>query len=541
MTTKASNFTSMELMETACLGIELGSTRIKSVLIGADHRVLASGSHDWENRMENGYWTYRLEDVWIGIQQSCRSLFEQVQARYGVALTKVGAIGISAMMHGYLPFDQDGALLAPFRTWRNTTTGDAAQTLTKLFDFSVPQRWSIAHLYQAMLNGEPHVSRIDFLTTLAGYVHWQLTGQKVLGVGDASGMMPLDRTGRRFSAEMIEKFNALSASYPWQLQNILPAVLLAGQPAGVLTEAGARLLDPDGVLQAGIPLCPPEGDAGTGMVATNSVSPRTGNVSAGTSIFMMIALEKPLTSVYEEIDMVATPAGDAVAMVHCNTCTTDLDAWVHMLGEMAAAVGVNLSKTRLYSLFFQKALEGETDGGGLINYNYYSGEPITGLSEGRPLFLRRSDARLTLANFARTQIYSALATLKLGMDILQSRESVGLDTLVAHGGLFKTPLVAQKILSDALDTPVSVMETASEGGPWGMALLARYMLASEPGESLADYLKSRVFSGQAESVQLPEPKGADGFARFMKDYCAGLAAEKAAVSALTEKEERESI
>ncbi len=541
MTTKVNNFTSQEIIESACLGIELGSTRIKSVLIDADHRVLASGSHDWENRMENGYWTYRLEDVWTGIQQSCRDLFDNVQAQYGVKLDKVGAIGVSAMMHGYLPFDQDGALLTPFRTWRNTTTGDAAQALTKLFGFSVPQRWSIAHLYQAMLNGEPHVSQISYLTTLAGYVHWQLTGQKVLGVGDASGMMPLDRTGRRFSPDMIEKFNALSAPYPWRLQNILPAILLAGQPAGVLTEAGARLLDPDGALQAGIPLCPPEGDAGTGMAATNSVSPRTGNVSAGTSIFMMIALEKPLIGVYKEIDMVATPAGDAVAMVHCNTCTTDLDAWVHMLGEMAEAVGVSLSKTRLYSLFFQKALEGEADGGGLINYNYYSGEPVTGLSEGRPLFLRRPDARLTLANFARAQIYSALATLKLGMDLLQSRESVGLDTLVAHGGLFKTPLVAQKILADALDTPVSVMETASEGGPWGMALLARYMLASEPGESLADYLKNRVFSGQKGSVQLPEPKGADGFARYMKDYCAGLAAEKAAVSALTEKEERESI
>lgn len=512
------------------LGIELGSTRIKAVLIGEDHAVLASGAHDWENRLEGGYWTYDLEDAWAGIQDSFRKLSEQVRERYGVRLTKVGAIGVSAMMHGYLTFDRNDRLLAPFRTWRNTTTGEAAKKLTELFQFNVPQRWSIAHLYQAMLNGEPHVMDIKYITTLSGYLHWRLTGERVLGIGDASGMMPLSDTTRQFDAEMLKKFDALSTKYDWKLGEILPKIKTAGEEAGRLTEAGAKLLDPTGGLEAGIPMCPPEGDAGTGMVATNSVRPRTGNVSAGTSVFAMIVLEKALSRVYEEIDMVTTPAGDAVAMVHCNTCTTDLDAWVKMLGEMAAAAGANITKPQLYDLFYRKAMEGEADCGGLVNINYYSGEPITGLAEGRPLFVRRPDAKLTLANFARAQLYSTVATLKLGMDILKENEQVELDSLLGHGGLFKTPVVGQKMLAGALNTPVSVMETAGEGGPWGMALLARYLLANK-GEPLADYLANEVFAAAKGSQLLPDAEDVAGFERYIQQYKRALAAEQAAVSA----------
>jgi sugar (pentulose or hexulose) kinase len=517
-------------LSTTSLGIELGSTRIKAVLIDVDQNVLASGAHDWENRLEGGYWTYRLEDAWAGIQDSVRKLSDQVLERYGEKLTTVGSIGVSAMMHGYVAFDSEDKLLAPFRTWRNTTTGEAAKQLTELFGFNIPQRWSIAHLYQAMLNGEAHVSDIEYLTTLAGYLHWQLTGEKVLGVGDASGMMPLSDETRQFDAQMLNKFDALSTKYAWKLREILPTIKTAGEQAGKLTESGAKLLDPTGTLKSGIPMCPPEGDAGTGMVATNSVRPRTGNVSAGTSVFAMIVLEKALSKVYEEIDMVTTPAGDAVAMVHCNTCTTDLDAWVKLLGEMVAAAGANLTKPQLYDLFYQKAMEGDADCGGLVNFNYYSGEPITGLSDGRPLFLRKPDAKLTLANFARVQLYSTVATLKLGMDILKEHESVQLDSLLGHGGLFKTPVVGQKMLAGALNTPVSVMETASEGGPWGMALLAQYMLTNN-GQSLADYLANDVFADAKGSQQLPDAEDVAGFERFIQNYCAALAAEKAAVSA----------
>ncbi len=512
------------------LGIELGSTRIKAVLIGADHSVLASGAHDWENRLEGGYWTYRLEDAWAGIQDSVKKLGAQVEERYGVKLTKVGSIGVSAMMHGYVAFDAEDRLLEPFRTWRNTTTGDAAKRLTELFQFNVPQRWSIAHLYQAMLNGEAHVEKIKYLTTLAGYIHWQLTGEKTRGVGDASGMMPLSDETRQYDAKMLDQFDALSTKYPWKLVEILPVIRTAGESAGSLTQAGAKLLDPAGALEAGIPMCPPEGDAGTGMVATNSVRPRTGNVSAGTSVFAMIVLEIALSKVYEEIDMVTTPAGDAVAMVHCNTCTTDLDAWVKLLGEMATAAGATITKPQLYDLFYQKAMEGDADCGGLVNFNYYSGEPITGVSDGRPLFVRKPDAKLTLANFARAQLYSTVATLKLGMDILKNNESVQLDSLLGHGGLFKTPVVGQKMLAGALNTPVSVMETASEGGPWGMALLAQYMLKGN-GQSLADYLANDVFASAKGNQQLPDAADVAGFERFIQNYCAALAAEKAAVSA----------
>ena len=517
-------------LPTTTLGIELGSTRIKAVLIGSDHSVLASGAHDWENRLEGGYWTYRLEDAWAGIQDSVAKLGAQVQEKYGATLSTVGAIGVSAMMHGYLAFDKDDQQLAPFRTWRNTTTGEAAKRLTDLFQFNVPQRWSIAHLYQAMLNDEKHVADIAYLTTLAGYIHWQLTGEKTLGVGDASGMMPLSDETRQFDAEMLKKFDALSTKYNWKLREILPKIKTAGEDAGKLTESGAKLLDPTGTLQAGIPMCPPEGDAGTGMVATNSVRPRTGNVSAGTSVFAMIVLEKALSKVYEEIDMVTTPAGDAVAMVHCNTCTTDLDAWVKLLGEMVQAAGASITKPQLYDLFYEKALEGDADGGGLVSFNYYSGEPITGVADGRPLFVRKPDSKLTLANFARVQLYSTIATLKLGMDILRNNESVQLDSLLGHGGLFKTPVVGQKILADALNTPVSVMETAGEGGPWGMALLAQYMLKGGR-QTLADYLANDVFASAQGRKQLPNAADVAGFERFIQNYCAALAAEKAAVSA----------
>ncbi len=522
-------------LEETYLGIELGSTRIKAVLIGPDHAVLASGAHDWENRLENGYWTYSLEAVWAGVQNSYRKLAQQVQERYGAALTRTGAIGISAMMHGYLPFDKTGAQLAPFRTWRNTTTERAAELLTAQLEFNIPQRWSIAHLYQAMLNGETHVSDIAFLTTLSGYIHWRLTGERVLGIGDASGMFPIDSVTKQFVARMANEFDGLlkQQNLPYRLNDILPRVLNAGEPAGRLTEAGAKLLDPTGALTAGIPLCPPEGDAGTGMVATNSIAPRTGNVSAGTSLFAMIVLEKALSRVYPEIDMVTTPSGMPVAMVHCNTCTSDLDAWVRLLADAISAAGASLTKPQVYDLFYEKALEGDADCGGLVNYNYYSGEPITKLPEGRPLLMRRPDAKLTLANFARAQLYSAVATLKLGMDILLEHEHVKLDSLLGHGGLFKTPVVGQKLLAGALNTPVSVMETASEGGPWGMALLAQFMKDKRQGQSLEDYLANDVFAGAKGSMQLPDAADVAGFGRFIEDYRKGLAVEQAAVNALT--------
>jgi sugar (pentulose or hexulose) kinase len=519
------------------LGIELGSTRIKAVLIGPNHAVLASGAFDWENRLENGFWTYRLEDAWNGIQDSFRKLAQQVRERYDATLTTVGAIGISGMMHGYLPFDRNGTQLAPFRTWRNTSTEQAAEQLTELFQFNIPQRWSIAHLYQAMLNGEAHVPQIGFLTTLSGYIHWQLTGEKAVGVGEASGMFPIDSLTGQFDERMVGQFDGLLKAHrlPYRFGDILPRVLAAGENAGMLSAEGAKLLDPTGALHSGIPLCPPEGDAGTGMVATNSIKPRTGNVSAGTSLFAMIVLEKALSRVYPEIDMVTTPAGMPVAMVHCNTCTSDLDAWVRLLGEMASAAGAALTRPQLYDLFYQKALAGDADGGGLVNYNYYAGEPITGLADGRPLFMRRPNAKLTLANFARAQLYSAVATLKLGMDILLENESVQVDSMLGHGGLFKTPVVGQKLLAGALNTPVSVMETAGEGGPWGMALLAQYMKERKAGQPLENYLAEDVFSGANGSMEQPDPADVAGFACFIKDYSSGLAVEKAAVAALSYK------
>ena len=524
----------MILQTSTGLGIELGSTRIKAVLAGPDGSVLASGAHDWENRFEDGYWTYHLDDVWTGIQDAYARLAADYKARYGETLRQVGALGVSAMMHGYLPFDGAGRQLAAFRTWRNTTTGPAAEALTERFGFNIPQRWSIAHLYQAMLNGEPHVNQIAHLTTLAGYVHWQLTGEKVLGVGEASGMFPIDSETGDYDAGMLASFDELlkAASLPYTLRDILPRVLPAGADAGCLTEAGAKRLDPTGTLAPGAVMAPPEGDAGTGMVATNSVAARTGNVSAGTSVFAMAVLEKPLSRVYPEIDMVTTPTGRPAAMVHCNTCTSDLDAWVRLLGQMAEAAGAPLAKPALYDLFYQKALEGDADCGGLVNFNYYSGEPVTGLDEGRPLFVRRPGAKLTLANFARAQLYSTMATLKLGMDILLEKEQVKLDSLLGHGGLFKTPVVGQKLLAGALGVPVSVMETAGEGGPWGMALLALYRLEKQPGQTLEAWLNAVVFAGAAGSTQIPDEADRAGFAAFIRDYAACIPVEKAAVDAL---------
>jgi sugar (pentulose or hexulose) kinase len=516
------------------LGIEFGSTRIKAVLIAEDHTPIASGSHEWENRYENGIWTYRLEDVWTGLQESYRELSNQVVAQYNTPIQAVGAIGFSAMMHGYMAFDTDGNLLVPFRTWRNTITAQAAQELTELFQFNIPQRWSIAHLYQAILNKEPHIKDISHLTTLAGYVHWKLTGQKVLGVGEASGMFPIDSATNDYDARKIELFNQRlqAEKIEWNLQEILPKVLVAGDAAGALTAAGASLLDPTGQLQAGIPLCPPEGDAGTGMVATNSVGERTGNVSAGTSVFAMIVLEQPLSKLYPEIDMVTTPTGKHVAMVHSNNCTSDLNAWVDLFQEFTHALGVDLSESRLYELLYSKALAGDADGGGLLAYNYFSGEHITHLEEGRPLFVRTPESRFTLSNFMRVHLFSALGALKIGLDILFEQEHVKIDQVLGHGGFFKTQEVAQKIMAAAMKVPVSVMETAGEGGAWGIALLAAYMLHKAPNEPLETYLSNTVFAGEHGTTIAPDPADVDGFTTFMERYKKGLIIERAAVDAL---------
>lgn len=518
----------------AVLGLELGSTRIKAVLIGEDLAPIASGGHDWENRLENNIWTYRLEDVWTGIQDSYRKLCAEVQEKYGVALTKLKGLGFSAMMHGYLAFDQNDQLLVPFRTWRNTMTEEAAVKLTKEFSFNVPQRWSIAHLYQAILNGEEHVKDVALITSLAGYVHWMLTGQKVLGVGDASGVFPIDSTINDYDAAMIEKFDQLVAGkgYPWKLRSILPSVLCAGDDAGCLTEAGAKLLDPTGALEAGSKLAPPEGDAGTGMTATNSVGVRTGNVSAGTSVFAMAVLEKALSKVYPEIDMVTTPTGKPVAMVHCNNCTSDINAWASVFKQFAEAIGVPCSMPKALDTLFFEALNSDADCGGLVSYNYFSGEQITYLDEGRPLFARLPDSKFSFANFARTQLYSAMATLKIGMDILFEQEHVTLDSLLGHGGFFKAKGVGQQLMASALGTPISVMETAGEGGPWGMALLAAYLVNKADGETLEAYLEEKVFAGSKGTSIEPNETDANGFQVFMKRYVDGLVMERAAVESL---------
>lgn len=515
------------------LGIELGSTRIKAVLIGPDHTPIASGDHTWENRLENGVWTYRLQDVWAGVQAAFAALAADVQARYGVPLATVGAMGVSGMMHGYLPFDAGGRQLAPFRTWRNTITGPAADRLTELLQYNIPQRWSIAHLYQAVLNGEDHVDRIVFLTTLAGYLHWQLTGEKVLGVGEASGMFPIDPETCDYDVGCLQKTQALLQAHGvnLDLRAILPRVLSASTLAGNLTPEGARLLDPTGALQPGIPLCPPEGDAGTGMAATNSVAPRTGNVSAGTSVFAMVVLERPLRAVHPELDLVATPTGRPVAMVHVNTCTSDLDAWVRLLGQMVEAAGKPMTKNELYQLFYRQALTGDADAGGLVSFNCYSGEPVIGLEVGRPLLVRRPDAKLTLPNFARATLYAAMATLKIGMDILLRDEGVRLDRLLGHGGLFKVPVVGQRLLAGALGVPVSVMQTAGEGGPWGMALLAAYLAEKRQGQTLESWLDG-VFAAGSGSTLPPDPADAAGFEAFLTDYHRALPVEQAAGTVL---------
>ena len=515
------------------LGIEFGSTRIKAVLIDQNSSPIVSGSHEWENRYENEIWTYSLEDIWSGLQDCYRNLKKAYFEKFQKKLTSIDAIGFSGMMHGYMVFDEADQLLVPFRTWRNTTTGQAAEQLSEIFKFNIPQRWSIAHLYQAILNNEPHVGQIKFMTTLAGYIHWRLTGEKVLGIGEASGMFPIDSKLYDFDERMLKQFNTLveKRNLPWTLKGILPKVLLAGDPAGVLTPEGAKLLDPEGDLKAGIPLCPPEGDAGTGMVATNSVAERSGNVSAGTSVFAMIVLEKSLTDVYPEIDMVTTPAGKPVAMVHANNCTSELNAWVDLFQEFSVCLGVNQDQGALFEMLFKKGLEGEADCGNLLSYNYFSGEPISHLSEGRPLFVRYPDSRFTLANFMRMHLYSALATLKIGLDILFHQEHVKIDKILGHGGFFKTQDVGQKIMAAAMNVPVSVMETAGEGGPWGMALLASYMLQIK-GLPLETYLDQKVFAGSKGKTISPDPLDVKGFAAFMEQYIKGLPVEAAAINYL---------
>lgn len=517
----------------ALLGIEFGSTRIKAVLIDDTHTPIASGAHDWENRLENGIWTYSLEDIWGGLQDCYSKLAADVKAQYGITLTKVAGIGFSAMMHGYMPFNKDGELMVPFRTWRNTAQEKASNELTALFNFHIPQRWSIAHLYQAILNGEEHVKDITYITTLEGYIHWKLTGEKVLGIGENSGMFPIDSETKYYNKKMIAQFDELIAdkNYPWKLEEILPGVLVAGEHAGTLTKEGAKLLDVSGNLEAGIPLCPPEGDAGTGMVATNAVTVRTGNVSAGTSAFSMAVLEKELSKAYDEIDMVTTPTGHAVAMVHVNNCTSDLNAWVNIFKEFAENFGMKVDMNELFGTLYNKALEGDADCGGLLSYNYFSGEHITAVEEGRPLFVRKPDSKFNLANFMRVHLLTSLGVLKVGNDIL-AREGVKLDKITGHGGLFKTPVVGQKLLAAALNCPVTVMETAGEGGAWGIALLAAYMVQKEDGETLEAYLDKKVFAGQEGSTLAPDKKDVDGFNEFIKRYEAGLEIERAAVKAL---------
>ncbi len=517
----------------AVLGIEFGSTRIKAVLIDPQNKPIAQGSHQWENQLVNGLWTYSVEAIWYGLQDCYADLRANVRKLYDVEIENLAAIGVSAMMHGYMPFNSDGKILVPFRTWRNTNTAEAAAELSELFVYNIPLRWSIAHLYQAILNGEEHVGDIDFLTTLAGFIHWQLSGEKVLGVGDASGMIPVDPATRDYSAEMVEKFDKLVApkAYPWKLAGILPRVLVAGENAGFLTAEGAGRLDVSGHLKPGAAMCPPEGDAGTGMVATNAVLRRTGNVSAGTSSFSMIVLEKELSKPYEMIDMVTTPDGSLVAMVHCNNCTSDLNAWVGLFKEYQELLGVPVDMGELFGKLYNAALEGDADCGGLLSYNYYSGEPVTGLVEGRPLFVRSATDKFSLANFMRANLYASVAVLKIGNDILFNEEKVKVDRITGHGGLFKTPGVGQRVLAAALNSPISVMETAGEGGAWGIALLGSY-LVNNPGKlSLAGWLNDYVFLGNAGTEIAPTAEDVEGFNRYIESYKRGLAIERAAVEA----------
>ena len=517
-------------LEQAVLGLELGSTRIKAVLIDGDHKPIASGGYAWENVLEDGVWTYHMDEVLKGLRDCYRSLAEDVEQKFGRRPRRFAAMGISGMMHGYLVFGKSGELLTPFRTWRNTITGQAAAELTEKFRFNIPQRWSAAHLYQAILNGEPHVKDIALLTTLSGYIHLRLTGRNVVGVGEASGMFPYDQNTGDFDADKVRQFDELTADrgYPWKLRDILPGVLPAGAEAGTLTEEGAALLDETGTLQPGIPLCPPEGDAGTGMAATGAVLPRTGSVSAGTSAFALLVLEEKLKGCYPEIDVVATPSGKPTALIHTNTCTSDLDAWVRLFAQFYEAMGQQADLGELFPMLYRKALEGATDCGGLVAFNYYSGEPISHTEAGRPMLVRLPDSELSLANLMRAHLYSAIATLKLGIDLLAEQEHVETDRLLGHGGFFKTQGVGQQVLADALEVPISTMATAGEGGPWGMALLAAYMCRKRDGESMEDYLSNRVFAGADTSVVQPDAAGVEGFRRFLVRYIEALPAERAA-------------
>ncbi|MDD6146717.1 MAG: FGGY-family carbohydrate kinase [Oscillospiraceae bacterium] len=515
------------------LGIEFGSTRVKAVLIGEDAAPLAGGSYSWENRLENGYWTYSLEEIHQALRASFAELRRDVREKYGCELTTAGAIGISAMMHGYLAFDSHGKLLTPFRTWRNTTTGEAAKELTAALDFNIPQRWTCAHLYQAILSGEEHVPQIAYVTTLAGYVHYMLTGVNAVGIGEASGIFPVDSEKLDYDEKMMEIYDAMTAAkgFGKKLRDVLPKVLPAGAAAGRLTESGAKLLDGEGQFKAGVPFAPCEGDAGTGMTATNSVRERTGNISAGTSVFAMVVMEKNLSRVYPEIDMVTTPAGKPVAMVHCNNCTSDINAWAGLFGEFAEALGVSASRERILDLMFERADKGEADCGGLVSYNYFSGEPVTDMPAGRPLFLRGENARFTLGNFMRVQLISAMATLKIGLDLLLKDEKAEIDRIYGHGGFYIYPEVGQRITSAAIGAPVSVMKTAGEGGPYGMALLALYTLTGG-GESLEDFLEKKVFATAECSTVSADSRECEGFDRFMQSYKAGLACERAAVQSI---------
>lgn len=515
----------------AILGIEFGSTRIKAVLIAPDNQPIAQGSHEWENQLVDGLWTYSVEAIWYGLQDCYADLRANVRELYDTEIEILAAIGVSAMMHGYMPFNKKGEILVPFRTWRNTNTAKAAAALSELFVYNIPLRWSIAHLYEAILDNEEHVKDIDFLTTLAGFVHWQITGNKVLGIGDASGMMPVDTATKTYSAEMVEKFNKLiePRGFDWTLLDILPKALPAGENAGFLTVEGARKLDISGHLKPGIPVCPPEGDAGTGMVATNAVKQCTGNVSAGTSSFSMIVLEKELSKPYEMIDLVTTPDGNLVAMVHCNNCTSDLNAWVGLFKEYQELLGIPVDMNELYGKLYNNALKGDADCGGLVSYNYISGEPVTGLAEGRPLFVRSPKDKFNLANFMRAHLYASVGVLKIGNDILFKEEKIKVDRITGHGGLFKTKGVGQQILAAAINSPISVMETAGEGGAWGIALLASYLVNSKKKQSLPEFLDETVFAGNSGVQVNPTAEDVAGFNAYIENYKAGLAIEQAAV------------
>ncbi|MCQ2530539.1 MAG: ATPase [Lachnospiraceae bacterium] len=519
----------MNLKETV-IGIEFGSTRIKAVMLDKNHLPIAFGSHEWENRLIDGVWTYTPEDIVTGLQDCYGALKKDVKEKFGLELTETGAIGVSAMMHGYLPFDKDWNQLTEFRTWRNTQTSEAAETLSKLFNFNIPQRWCIAHLYQAILNKEAHVPDIAHISTLAGYIHFRMTGKNLMGIGEASGVFPIDNATGDYDEKMIADFNELIADYqfPWTLKDLLPDHVPAGENAGYLTEEGALLLDPEGTLQAGIPIAPCEGDAGTGMVATNAVRPGTGNVSAGTSVFAMIVTDRPL-GVHMEVGMVTTPAGCPVAMVHCSNCTSDINAWVNLLAEFAESIGAPQNKGELYTMLFNKALEGDPDCGGLLSYNYFSGEAIMNMEEGRPLFVRRPNSVFNLANFMRMHLLSALSTLKSGLDILVNEEKVRIDRINGHGGFFTTPVVGQRLLSAAIGSPVTVMQTAGEGGPYGMALLCAYMLWKEEGESLEDYLDNKVFADAPSTTVMAEQSDIDGFNTFLKSFLKAYDVERLAV------------